>query len=338
MKLSLLAKVIALSMVGTLGIVQPAFGDANPTVSISSPSTGTTAKGKLAISTRFAADPSGTATINDIGISIANAPVNYTGTLTLNGVTAGPGILGTTNVDAYWSAQYWSGSSATFYVDTTSWPAGSYSIAVTVLDTNNRSATSTPVVLIVPKLVVLSLAETLSIGSSQKVTVSLPGINSLSGGLLNLESSNSKNGPFSTVGAFSGSLPTMEITTQLPIGTWVRATLTGSSMLMDGTSRVIQLLGVPILHCFLPSTAKVNVKISGKCKFDSPVNQVSVSLNVNSGNGWHSLGAGSARGLFFPLSVVGKFAGTLKVQVASKGLSGVYQAFSSNIISVKVDK
>ena len=133
-------------MVGTLGIVQPAFGDANPTVSISSPSTGTTAKGKLAISTRFAADPSGTATINDIGISIANAPVNYTGTLTLNGVTAGSGILGTTNVDAYWSDQYWSGSSATFYVDTTSWPAGSYSIAVTVLDTNNRSATSTPVV------------------------------------------------------------------------------------------------------------------------------------------------------------------------------------------------
>jgi hypothetical protein len=113
-------------LVAMTGEAPGAFADSPPTVSITSPSSGAVAKGKLSIATQFAADPSGTATISKIGISIANAPSGYTQSLTLAGASSNPTTLGSTNVDAGWSSGYWNGSSATFTVDTTSWPAGTY--------------------------------------------------------------------------------------------------------------------------------------------------------------------------------------------------------------------
>ena len=312
--------------------------NANPTVSITSPSAGTTAKGKLAITSQFAADPSGTATISEIGISIANAPSGYTGTLTLGGYRANPGTLGSTNVDAAWTSNYWNGSSATFNVDTTAWPAGTYSITVTVLDSNNRSATSAPVSLVVPKSVQIELIQTSSKGSSQVFSLQMPGVTTLSGGSVTLLSSDTQVGPYAQVGNFTGPAPTLVISSQLPLGTWVRAQLSGSSTLNDAVSNSIQVLGVPTLKCSIPSSAKLNAKVTGKCVFDTPVSVLPVALNVNSGSGWHSIGSGSAQGASFPITVVGKILGALKVSVTSPGVAGKYGSFTSNTLTISIHK
>ena len=192
---NLLLLVLSFALTG----ISPTYAtDANPTVIITSPSAGAVAKGVLSIGSQFATDPSGTATITKIGISIASAPSGYTNLLTLGGYTSGSGTLGSTSVDAYWSSGYgyFSGSSATFKVDTTSWSAGSYSITVTVLDSNGRTTTSSPVSFIIPKGVLLTTNVISYDGNEVSISASIPGVSSLDGGQVQLLIADARSGPF----------------------------------------------------------------------------------------------------------------------------------------------
>ena len=61
-----------------------AHADAAPTITITSPSSGTTAKGKVTVLATAATDPTGTATLVETGISISGAPTNWGGSLDIN--------------------------------------------------------------------------------------------------------------------------------------------------------------------------------------------------------------------------------------------------------------
>ena len=332
---NLLLLALSFAMTG----ISPTYAtDANPTVTITSPSAGAVAKGVLSIGSQFAADPSGTASITKIGISIASAPSGYTNLLTLGGYTSGSGALGSTSVDAYWSNGYFSGSSATFKVDTTAWPAGSYSITVTVLDSNGRTTTSSPVSFIIPKGVLLTTNVISYDGNQVSISATIPGVSSLDGGQVQLLISDARSGPFVPVGSFTGGPDKLLFNGPIQISKWVRASLTGAASLLDSLSEPTQILAMPKISCSVSSKAKVYAKVNGLCKFSFSVNGVNVALNVDSGKGWHSLGSGTVKGLTFPISIVGKSIGILKVQITSSGIPGVYQSFSSNIMTVKVVK
>ncbi len=234
---NLLLLALSFAMTG----ISPTYAtDANPTVTITSPSAGAVAKGVLSIGSQFATDPSGTASITKIGISIAGAPSGYTNLLTLGGSTSGSGALGSTNVDAYWSSGYFSGSTATFKVDTTAWSAGSYSISVTVLDSNGRTTTSSPVSFIIPKGVLLTTNVISYDGNQVSISATIPGVSSLDGGQVQLLISDARSGPFVPVGSFTGGPDKLLFNGPIQISKWVRASLTGAASLLDSRSEPIQ--------------------------------------------------------------------------------------------------
>ena len=320
-----------------LGIA-PARAESDPTVSITSPTSGTVAKGVLSITSQFAADPSGTATISRIGVTIAGAPSGYYSLLSLGGYTSSASTLGSTNVDAAWSSSYWNGSSATFRVDTTAWPAGTYSVSVTAIDSNGRTTTSSPVSFVIPKAVTILTNFVSYDGEQAVITATIPGITDLGGGQVQLLASDSPDGQYSLIGTFTGTPAKLTFSGPVQISKWIKAALTESPTLLDSFSKPTQVLAVPKINCSIASKAKVMSKINGSCQFTFPVNGAKVILGVNTGKGWKSLGSGTANGKTFPFSVVGKVVGKLQVQIVSAGTPGVYQAFTSRVMSIQITK
>ena len=175
-------------------------------------------------------------------------------------------------------------------------------------------------------------------GSQAVILASIPGVAKLDGGQVQLLTADVQSGPFSLVGPFSGSPDKLTFRGSIQMGKWFRASLTGASTLLDSQSEPSQLLAMPKIICSISSKGKINSKISGVCKFSFNVNRANVTLNVNSGSGWHSLGSGNANGNTFPFSVVGKSTGRLQVKITSSGTPGLYQAFTSNVMAIQIAK
>jgi hypothetical protein len=305
-------------------------------VSITSPVSGATIKGTTSIGARFAADSSGTATITKIGINIAGAPSNYTDLLTLGGYRGGASTVGSTNVDASWSSGYFSGSSATFSVDTTAWPAGTYSITVAVLDSNGRSTVSAPVIFSVTGQSSVSLTIESVSTSSTSFSARVSGWSNSVGGDLNLYKSTSANGPWIPIGKFTQSGDLFAFTANLTLGSWVQARFEGSSLLTGSTSNTLQILQQPTSRCAFPSSGKYNVSLKGTCTFSGISGQFSISFQSSWGDSWTTLQNVKVLGKSISLSVNPKSDGTLNLRIVSDGIPGKYSSFTSNTTSTSI--
>ena len=314
----------------------PAYADADPTISITSPSNGSVAKGKVTISVAAAPDPSGSAGLTYIGMSIAG--LNYDGYEVSSyyrsaGYNQAMGTAG--NAQKAWLAQ--DNRSYTFTMDTTSWATGSYPITFYIVDSNGRAAASTPVTLTIPVAPTLVLNATqISVGANSTFTVKYSGTNSLSDGTLVLQQSTDPQGTWNTVATFTGAAPLFKASALVNLGDYVRAVFSGATNLLDSESAAIQILVTPKLTCKIATTAKVGTKLRGSCTSNVNLPSVYVELQTSTGSSWTVLGGGNVSGKTIPINVTPKKKGLLYISMTSSGLDGKLGQFASTPIKIKV--
>ena len=312
-----------------------AHADAAPTITITSPSSGTTVKGKVTVLATAATDPTGTATLVETGISISGAPTNWGGSLDINNSGYnGSSTFGNAGISQY--SLSINSSSLSFAFDTTQWPSGSYQVTIYTLDSSGRGAASAPVTIIIPGVASIEFSQFSTVGSALTFSSVVSGADSLSGGVVKLQSSSSPNGPWSDVTSFKGDGLSQQVTVSLPLGTWVHAVLTGSTVLIDSVSRSLQILSTPAVTCSFPANAKYNVLLKGTCVMNSLSDSVNIKIQTNSGNGWTTVSSLKVKGGTFPVSITPKTSGKLQFRISSDGKLNAYAAFNSKVSTMQV--
>ena len=180
------------------------------------------------------------------------------------------------------------------------------------------------------------LSQVSSSGTNQVLSVSVSGSNSLGGATIRLQTSSSEDGPWADANSIIDSGTTLRMDVALPLGTWVKAVLSGSSTLLDASSSPIQVLGVPMAVCTFPKTGKYNVLLKGSCTFKNISGSFPIALKSNTGSGWNTLAKATVKSLTIPMSVTPKLGGKLQIQVTSNGVVGTYASFSSNILTIAI--
>ena len=331
-----LKKAAWIALTGFTALLTPiAHADAGPTVTITSPSSGTTVKGKTTVLATAATDPTGTATLVETGISITGAPTGWGSSLDINNRGWNYGdTFGSAGSSQYSLSS--TSTSLTFTFDTTQWPSGSYQVTIYTLDSSGRAAASAPVTLIIPGVASIAFSQSSAVGSALTFSAIVSGSDSLSGGIVKLQSSKSPNGPWSDVATFKGDGLSQKATVSLPLGTWVHAALSGSAVLLDAASSALQILSTPSITCSLPSTAKYNVSIKGTCVMNSLTDSVTLKIQTNSGSGWVSVSSLKVKGGTIPISFTTKSSGKIQFQVSSDGKQNSYAAFASKSLSIQI--
>ena len=309
------------------------FANGAPVLTIISPSNNTVVKGKVTLTATATADPAGTATLARAGLAIVGAH-NYAPYL--NGQSpygVGGGDFGSVgSSDSVWSTTQ---NSYTFTFDTSDWQAGSYKVTVFTEDNSGR-ASATTISITVPALPTLTLSRYKTSGQTSILRTEVSGTSSLYSGNVVLESGAGSKGPWTSEGTFTGSIDSLVASSNLPFGTWVRASLNGVAELLDSVSDPIQLIGQPTIQCTLPSTGKANVVLRGKCNSDISLGGTRVTLQTNFGSGWINLGDSTVSGTSFPISITVKKAGTLSIRIVSNARSGLLSPSVSKISKVIV--
>jgi len=128
----------------------PAHAESPPTVTITSPSSGTTQKGKVVITGLATPDSSGSARIIEIGIKVTGKSTSsgfdkreivYVETgQTSNQTSWSFGTAGT--ADGVWTPEARDAGKFSLSFDTTSWPNQTYEITLFAKDSNQRSSAS----------------------------------------------------------------------------------------------------------------------------------------------------------------------------------------------------
>lgn len=123
------------------------LANANPTMTVTSPASGTRVTGSTTMTVTAAPDPTGTANIAYVGVTISGATTNYS--VSLSGYYSSTDrTFGSAGVARYW----WSTSarSLTFTTDASTWLPGTHLVTFFVQDTAGRVGTSSPLLLTVP--------------------------------------------------------------------------------------------------------------------------------------------------------------------------------------------
>ena len=310
----------------------PAYANAGPTVSITTPSG--TVKGKVSLTATAAVDPSGTATLKYAGIKITGLS-SYDANMTNASYQGNAHTFGTSGVsDLYW---YSLSPSYNFTFDTTDWPTGSYQVTVFTEDSNGRAAASTPITLTIPVAPTLSLsASQISVGANSTFIVKYSGTNSLGDGTLVLQQSTDPQGTWNTIATFTGAAPLFKVSALVKLGDYVRAVFSGATNLLDSESAAIQILVTPKLTCKIATTAKVGTKLRGSCTSNVNLPSVYVELQTSTGSSWTVLGGGNVSGKTIPINVTPKKKGLLYISMTSSGLDGKLGQFASTPIKIKV--
>lgn len=305
----------------------------NPLVTIISPQDKGVVKGNVSLSVKATADSAGTADIVGAGLKIGGVSVYIPYLNEQDGSTFFGDYFGALGQpDYYWQTTQ---NVLNFHFDTSSWLPGDYKVSVYVLDSSARSSVGS-ITLTIPPLPKLSLSIYRNSGLVSYLKAHLDGATSLFSGTVALEASESSDGPWHSVGNFSGPINALTTTTQLAYGTWVRAIFAGATQLSDTVSSAIQLIGTPTVKCTLPSSGKVGALLKGSCTSDIVFDDTLVRLQGNYGSGWSDLGSGAVSGKIFKISISGKKTGVLSVRVISSGQDGYLGSFTSRISKILV--
>ena len=306
--------------------------NANPTVSITTPSG--VVKGQVVISATPLADPAGTATLAYAGIKI-NGISGYA--ITLSG--SGTPDYQNYSFDAAGTADFaWRAGNGNyqFNFDTTRWPTGSYQITVFTKDSSGRTASSSPITLIIPRALPIALNVDSVVGNSASLSIRAFEKISMGSGRIILTSSSEIDGNYREVASFSATNDGYVTNYTFTPGEWVRAEFVGSSDFLNSYSSSSQLVMNPKVVCQFNRVTRVRMKNTGTCSSSVKLNGLTVLLQTNSGKGWVTIAQGNYSGTQISPSVTPKQVGTLQVRIYSTGLSGISTPFTSNISTIKV--
>ena len=341
--------------IGTSSAVTFLSSNSGPSVEIAS--TSQPYPGAQIIAVSFGIDYVTTSKIIKLGVTIEGAPSDYAKYVyeiygevpeILGGFGGGRGgghqedwgPLGTLDATWDWCAINCSGKpqNAYFVVKTSTWPPGTYTVGVGVQDSFGRQRTSRHSSFVIRVPAAISLNEDSYSNNSAMITASLSGANALNGASIRLFTSGSSNGPWFEAFKFVGDSLIQSMNVSLPLGTWMRASSTGSTILTDAVSTPIQFLGIPTALCTFPKTGKLGSPIKGKCIFSSISGGFPIVLGVDSGSGFKTIATSIVNQESIPISVTPKVGKSLRIQVTSEGMPNLYRAFSSNISSITLVK
>lgn len=302
-----------------------------PTLTIASPLTNSILKGEVTIKATANADPKGTAILNFVGLSIIGAQIDNP---YLNGQQdEGDDSWGQVgHIDHYWSTTQ---KSYSFTFDASTIKPGEYKLVIFTRDSNQRT-TSAAINIVIPITPKLNLLQKNANGGRMDLQVIVRGTPSIYSGQVSIESSDSQNGPWSTVKNFVGDLNALTTSVNLPVGTWVQASIQNVPQLNDSFSNPVQLLGKPIIKCTLPGSALINVPISGICTSDLTLFHTRLQLQTNIGSGWKNIANSEISGSRFPVKLSSRKTGPMLVRVTSEGQDGTFLPFASKTYTVNI--
>ena len=181
----------------------------------------------------------------------------------------------------------------------------------------------------------LSLSKFSSLGDSQ-LKLAWPNSFDLAGEKFKVVVSSFPVGPWSEIksGTFSASV--VDIAVSEPKGTWLKVTYAGNSQNAPAESNILQIVETPIIRCSLPTSGKVDVKLTGTCTSNIKMLKTSFIFEVDLGSGWQENGPGSISGMKTSITLTPGSSGTIKLRIKSEGLIDSYGPFTSNVVTVKV--